>query len=127
MKKCLFTGVATALATPFNENGVNVDEFKKFIQFQISSGIDALVVCGTTGEASTMSKDEKVTAIKCAIETVKESSSHKKIPVIVGTGSNNTATAIEMSILAERLDADGLLVVTPYYNKTTQNRFIWIF
>ena len=127
MKKCLFTGVATALATPFNENGVNVDEFKKFIQFQISSGIDALVVCGTTGEASTMSKDEKVTAIKCAIETVKESNSTKKIPVIVGTGSNNTATAIEMSILAEKLGADGLLVVTPYYNKTTQNRFNWIF
>ena len=58
MKKCLFTGVATALATPFNENGVNIQEFKKFIQFQISSGIDALVVCGTTGEASTMTKDE---------------------------------------------------------------------
>lgn len=127
MKKCLFTGVATALATPFNENGVNVDEFKKFIQFQISSGIDALVVCGTTGEASTMSKDEKVIAIKCAIETVKESNSSKKIPVIVGTGSNNTTTAIEMSILAEKLGADGLLVVTPYYNKTTQNRFNWIF
>ena len=123
MKKCLFTGVATALDTPFNENGVNVQEFKKFIQFQIVSGIDALVVCGTTGEASTMTKDEKVTAIKCAIETVKESNPSKKIPVIVGTGSNNTAIAIEMSILAEKLGADGLLVVTPYYNKTTQNRF----
>lgn len=123
MKKCLFTGVATALATPFNENGVNIQEFKKFIQFQIVSGIDALVVCGTTGEASTMTKEEKITAIKCAIATVKESSPSKKIPVIVGTGSNNTAIAIEMSILAESLGADGLLVVTPYYNKTTQNRF----
>ena len=123
MKKCLFTGVATALATPFNENGVNIKELKKFIQFQISSGIDALVVCGTTGEASTMTKDEKITAIKCAIETSKENTSSKKVPVIVGTGSNNTFTAIEMSILAEKLGADGLLVVTPYYNKTTQNRF----
>ena len=122
MKKCLFTGVATALATPFNENGVNVDEFKRFIKFQISSGIDALVVCGTTGEASTMTKDEKITAIKCAVEIAKESASSKKVPIIVGTGSNNTITALEMSILAENLGADGLLVVTPYYNKTTQNR-----
>ncbi len=123
MKNCLFTGVATALATPFDENGINVKEFKKFIQFQISSGIDALVVCGTTGESSTMTKDEKITAIKCAIETTKESVQTKKVPVIVGTGSNNTSTAIEMSILAENLGANGLLVVTPYYNKTTQDRF----
>ncbi len=125
MKKCLFTGVATALATPFNENGINVEEFKKFIQFQISSGVDALVVCGTTGESSTMTKEEKVSAIKCAVETVEHvtnSTSNSKIPVIVGTGSNNTATAIEMSVLAEELGADGLLVVTPYYNKTTQAR-----
>lgn len=125
MKKCLFKGVATALATPFNENGVNVEEFKKFIQFQISSGVDSLVVCGTTGESSTMAKEEKVSAIKCAVETVEHvanSTSNSKIPVIVGTGSNNTATAIEMSILAEELGADGLLVVTPYYNKTTQVR-----
>ena len=125
MKKCLFKGVATALATPFNENGVNVEEFKKFIQFQISSGVDALVVCGTTGESSTMTKEEKVSAIKCAVETVEHvanSTSNSKIPVIVGTGSNNTSTAIEMSILAEKLGADGLLVVTTYYNKTTQAR-----
>ena len=123
MKKCLFTGVATALATPFDKNGVNTKEFSKFIQFQIDAGVNALVVCGTTGEASTMTKDEKITAIKCAIETAKENISSKKVPVIVGTGSNNTSTAIEMSILAEKLGADGLLVVTPYYNKTTQNRF----
>ena len=116
--KNLFTGVATALATPFNENGVNISEFKRFINFQISSGVDALVVCGTTGEASTMTKKEKIDAITCAIEAV--NSSTKKIPVIVGTGSNNTASSIEMSILAEKLGADGLLIVTPYYNKTTQ-------
>lgn len=121
MKKCLFTGVATALATPFYQNNVNIEEFKRFIKFQISSDIDALVVCGTTGEASTMTKEEKTTAIKCAIETV-QTTDNSKIPVIVGTGSNNTSTAIEMSILAEKLGADGLLVVTPYYNKTTQTR-----
>ena len=118
MKKCVFTGVATALATPFSKDGVNTEEFQKFIQFQISSGVDALVVCGTTGESSTMSKQEKIDAITCAIKTV--NSSNRKIPVIVGTGSNNTASAVEMSILAENLGADGLLVVTPYYNKTTQ-------
>lgn len=120
MKKCLFKGVATALVTPFNKDGVNLTEFKKFIEFQISSGVDALVVCGTTGEASTMTKAEKITAIKCAVETTKNTNISKKVPIIVGTGSNNTSSAIEMSILAEKLGADGLLVVTPYYNKTTQ-------
>lgn len=122
MKDCLFTGVATALATPFDKDGVNTNEFKKFIQFQISSGVDALVVCGTTGESSTMTKQEKIDAITCAIETV--NSSNHKIPVIVGTGSNSTSSAIEMSIIAEELGADGLLVVTPYYNKTTQSGLI---
>ena len=115
MKKCLFTGVATALATPFNSDGVNITEFKRFIEFQIDSGIDALVVCGTTGESSTMTNAEKITAIKCAIET-----SAGRVPIIVGTGSNNTTSAIEMSKIAEILGADSLLVVTPYYNKTTQ-------
>lgn len=119
MKKCLFKGVATAIATPFTETGINLDEFKKFIEFQINSGIDAFVVCGTTGESSTMTKNEKIETIKCAIET-----SNKRIPIIVGTGSNNTSSAIEMSILAESLGADGLLVVTPYYNKTTQKGLI---
>lgn len=122
MKKCLFTGVATALATPFDKNSVNTKEFEKFIEFQISSGIDALVVCGTTGESSTMTKEEKITAIKCAINTVKNSKINSKVPVIVGTGSNNTSSAVEMSVLAQEMGADGLLVVTPYYNKTTQDR-----
>lgn len=115
MKKCLFEGVATALATPFDNNGININELEKFINFQIDSGVNALVVCGTTGEASTMTNEEKIEAIKCTVNTV-----NKRIPVIVGTGSNNTSSAIEMSQLAERLGADGLLVVTPYYNKTTQ-------
>lgn len=119
MKKCLFTGVATALATPFDDKGVNVKEFSRFIEFQINAGVNALVVCGTTGESSTMTKEEKVQAIKCALSTSK-----KRVPVIVGTGSNNTLATIEMSILAEELGADGLLIVTPYYNKTTQNGLI---
>lgn len=115
MKNCLFTGVATALATPFDDNGVNINEFRNFIDFQIDSGVNALVVCGTTGESSTMTKNEKIDAIKCAIDTTSG-----RIPVIVGTGSNNTSSAIEMSKIAEELGANGLLVVTPYYNKTTQ-------
>lgn len=115
MKNSLFTGVATALATPFDNNGVNLAEFEKFINFQIDSGIDALVVCGTTGEASTMTQEEKIQAIECAVSTA-----NKRVPIIVGTGSNDTTTAIINSIMAQELGADGLLVVTPYYNKTTQ-------
>lgn len=115
MKKILFKGAASAVPTPFDENGVNVNEFKKFLKFQIENNIDALVVCGTTGESSTMTKEEKIIAIKCALEIA-----NKKVPVIVGTGSNNTLEAIKMSKLAEELGADGVLVVTPYYNKTTQ-------
>ena len=105
MKKILFKGVGSAVPTPFDENGVNISEFRKFLQFQIDNYVDALIVCGTTGESSTMTRDEK-------------------IPVIVGTGSNNTREAIEMSKIAERLGADGILVVTPYYNKTTQRGLI---
>ena len=119
MKKCLFTGVATALATPFDDKGVNIPELKKFINFQIEAGVDALVVCGTTGEASTMTQEEKFQCIECAVST-----SNKRVPVIVGTGSNDTKTAITNSLLAEQLGADGLLVVTPYYNKTTQKGLI---
>ncbi len=119
MKKKLFTGVATALATPFTDTGINLKEFENFIDLQIKSGINALVVCGTTGEASTMTKDEKIDLIKCAISIC-----NKRVPIIVGTGSNNTSIAIEMSKLAEKLGADGLLIVTPYYNKTTQNGLI---
>lgn len=115
MKKILFKGVGSAVPTPFDKNGVNVSEFKKFLQFQIDNNIDALIVCGTTGESSTMTKEEKIIAINCALEVA-----NGKVPVIVGTGSNNTRNAIEMSKIAEKLGADGVLVVTPYYNKTTQ-------
>ena len=119
MKKILFEGSGTALATPFDKNNqVNLAEFTKLINFQIQNKTDALIVCGTTGESSTMTKEEKISLIKCAINTSKNSS--HPIPIIVGTGSNSTSTAIEMSQLAENLGADGLLIVTPYYNKTTQ-------
>lgn len=119
MKKILFKGCGTAIATPFDENGVNIGEFKKLVESQIENNVDAIIVCGTTGEASTMTKEEKTAVIKCAIET-----SNKRIPIIVGTGSNNTMQAIENSKLAESLGADGLLVVTPYYNKCTQSGLI---
>ncbi len=119
MKKILFKGCGTAIATPFDEQGVNTSEFSRLIENQIQNKVDAIIVCGTTGESSTMTEEEKVSAIKCAIETSK-----KRVPIIVGTGSNNTKQAISNSILAEKLGADGLLVVTPYYNKCTQEGLI---
>lgn len=115
MKNLLFTGCGTAIATPFTKDGVNYEEFKKLIEFQISEGIDAIIVCGTTGESATMTTEEKKQVIKFAIDTAK-----KRVPIIAGTGSNNTLSAIEMSKYAESVGADGLLVVTPYYNKATQ-------
>lgn len=117
MKKILFKGCGTAIATPFTEDGINFEEFKKLIEFQIEQGIDSIIVCGTTGESSTMTEDERKQVIKFAIDTV-----NKRIPVIAGTGANNTKSAIEMSKYAESIGADGLLIVTPYYNKTTQER-----
>ena len=115
MKKIIFKGCGTAIATPFTNDGVNFDEFAKLIEFQISEGVDSIIVCGTTGESSTMTEKEKKDTIKYAIDKV-----NGRIPVIAGTGSNNTASAIEMSKYAESVGADALLVVTPYYNKTTQ-------
>lgn len=115
MKKILFKGAGSAIPTPFDENGVNIEELEKFLKFQINNKIDALIVCGTTGESSTMTRDEKIEVIKCALEV-----SNGKVPVIAGTGSNNTKEAIAMSKIAENLGVDGVLVVTPYYNKTTQ-------
>ncbi len=119
MKKILFKGCGTAIATPFNESGVNIEEFRKLVKFQVENHVDSIIVCGTTGESSAMTEEEKMKIIRCAIETV-----DKKVPIIVGTGSNNTKQAIENSKLAQSLGADGLLVVTPYYNKTTQSGLI---
>lgn len=119
MKKIIFKGCGTAIVTPFNENGVNFEEFGKLIENQIQNKVDALIVCGTTGEASTMTKTEKEETIKYAIQKV-----NKRVPVIVGTGSNCTASAIEMTKFAENVHADAALIVTPYYNKTTQDGLI---
>ena len=119
MKQILFKGCGTAISTPFDENGVNLNEFKKLLNFQLANHADAIIVCGTTGESSTMSEEEKILTIKCAIEVT-----NKKIPIIVGSGSNSTKQAIKNSKLAEHLGADALLVVTPYYNKCTQQGLI---
>lgn len=119
MKKAIFEGCGTAIVTPFTEDGVNFEEFKKLIEFQIENEVDAIIVCGTTGEAATMTMEEKKETIKFVMDTVA-----KRTKVIVGTGSNNTKAAIEMSKFAEEVGADGILVVTPYYNKTTQQGLI---
>lgn len=111
----VFKGSGVAIITPFNENGINFPKFKELIEWQIAEGTDAIIVCGTTGEATTMSEAEKKDAIKFVVETV-----NNRIPVIAGTGSNNTAAAIEMSKFAESIGVDGLLVITPYYNKTNK-------
>ena len=115
MKKILFKGCGTAIATPFTEDGINFEEFGKLIEDQIQNGVDAIIVCGTTGESSTMTEEEKKQTIKFAINKA-----NKRVPIIAGTGGNNTKAVISMSKYAESVGADGLLIVTPYYNKTTQ-------
>ncbi len=113
----IFTGAAVAIATPMNADGtVNYEKFDELIEFQIKNSTDAIVVCGTTGEAATMSHEEHLDVIRHCVQTV-----NKRIPVIAGTGSNCTQTAIYLSQEAEKIGADALLLVTPYYNKATQN------
>ena len=119
MKKTIFKGCGTAIATPFTEDGVNFDEFGKLIEDQIANEVDAIIVCGTTGESATMSEEEKKEVIKFAIDKI-----NKRTKVVIGTGSNNTTSAIKMSKYAEEAGADALLVVTPYYNKTTQKGLV---
>ena len=112
----IFKGAGVAIITPFKENGdVNFDEFGKLIEMQIEGGTDAIIVCGTTGEASTMNDDEHLATIKYCIDKVAG-----RIPVVAGTGSNSTKEAVNLSKKAAELGADGLLCVTPYYNKATQ-------
>ena len=112
----IFKGAGVAIATPFKENGeVNYEEFARHIEFQIENGTDAIIVCGTTGEAATMSEEEHMEVVKFCIDKVA-----KRIPVIAGTGSNCTQTAIDLSKKAQEYGADGVLLVTPYYNKATQ-------
>ena len=112
----LFTGAGVAIVTPFKENGeVNYEKFAELLEFQIQNETDAVIVCGTTGEASTLTHEEHLDVIKYCVEKVAG-----RIPVIAGTGSNCTETAIYLSTEAEKYGVDGLLVVTPYYNKATQ-------
>lgn len=116
MKKTIFKGSGVAIVTPMNGDGsVNLEMLSKLIEFQLANETDAIVVCGTTGEAPTLSQQEHYYAVKCAVDTVAG-----RVPVIAGTGSNSTAHALELSLEAQKLGVDGLLLVTPYYNKTSQ-------
>lgn len=116
MKTCVFTGSCVALATPMNEDGsINLDVLKQLIEFEIENGTDAILVCGTSGEAPTLDQKEHMDVIRCAVQAV-----HGRVPLIAGTGSNDTRHAIAQSREAEALGADALLLVTPYYNKTSQ-------
>lgn len=113
----IFTGSGVAIATPMKKNGeIDYPAFEKLIEFQIAGGTDAIIVCGTTGEASTQSHEEHLETIKFCVDVVK-----KRIPVVAGTGSNCTETAVYLSKEAESYGVDGVLLVSPYYNKATQN------
>lgn len=118
-KKRVFTGAATALITPLTPEGIDYEAFGQLIEWQIASGIDALVICGTTGEASTLNDEEHIQAISFAAEKI-----DGRVPLIAGTGSNDSPHAIKLARLAEEAGADSLLVVTPYYNKTSQRGLI---
>lgn len=119
MKKILFKGCGTAIATPFNKEGVNLKEFERLVENQIEQNVDAIIVCGTTGEASTMTEKEKLQTIETAVKI-----SNGRVPIIAGTGSNNTKAVIEMNKKVGKIGVDGVLIVTPYYNKTTQKGLI---
>lgn len=115
----IFKGSAVAIVTPFNENGVNFKKLEELLEWHVKEGTDAIVICGTTGEATTMTEKEKKDTIKFTVDVI-----NKRIPVIAGTGSNNTASAISMSKYAETVGVSALLVITPYYNKTTQKGLV---
>lgn len=120
MKNTIFTGAAIAIITPMNADGsINYEKLGELIDFQIENHTDAVVICGTTGEASTMTDEEHLECIRFAVERTAQ-----RVPVIAGTGSNDTSYAVELSKEAEAVGADGLLLVTPYYNKTTQSGLI---
>lgn len=116
----IFEGAGVALVTPFKENGeVNYEKLEEIVEKQIAGGTDAIIACGTTGEASTMSHEEHLDVVRYVCQVTK-----KRIPVIAGTGSNCTETAVYLSVEAEKYGADGLLLVSPYYNKATQKGLI---
>lgn len=115
MKSPLFIGSAVAIITPFNDNGVDYDTLGDLIEFQIKNSTDTIVICGTTGEASTMPDEEHIAVVKFTVDKV-----NKRVPVIAGSGSNDTRHAIKLAQELEKAGADALLAVTPYYNKATQ-------
>ena len=121
-KTTIFKGAATALVTPLNENGIDYENFGRLIDWQMEQGINALVICGTTGEASTLTDQEHRDAIEFAVKRV-----NKRVPVIAGTGANDTAYAVSLTKFACEVGADACLVVTPYYNKATQNGLVKMF
>lgn len=119
MNSPIFTGCGVAIVTPFKPDGVDFDAFGRIIDWQIEQGTDAVVVCGTTGESATMTNEERLRTIAYCVERV-----NGRVPVIAGSGTNDTAHAVELSKDAQRAGADALLLVTPYYNKATQNGLI---
>ena len=120
MKDIIFKGCGTALVTPFSDDGnIDFEELRKLIEFQILEGVDSLIICGTTGESATMSTEEKKEVIKFAVQIAR-----KRVPIIAGTGGNNTKSVIELSKYAENVGVNALLLVSPYYNKTTQEGLI---
>ena len=119
MKQEIFKGAGVAIITPYTEDGINFEELGRIIEDQIAGGTDAIIITGTTGESATMTDDEHRSAIKYAVEKVAG-----RIPVIAGTGSNETDYAVKLSVYAEQVGADALLVVTPYYNKCTQKGLV---
>lgn len=119
MKTPIFTGANVAIVTPLTEDGVNLSKLGELIEFQISKGINAITVCGTTGESATLSHEEHCRVIEYSVKKVAG-----RVPVIAGTGSNDTSYALELSKFAESVGVDGLLMVTPYYNKATQRGLI---
>ena len=121
-QQTIFQGVATALVTPLTKDGVDYAAFEKLIEWQISQGINALVICGTTGESSTLTDDEHREVLQFAARVV-----NGRVPLIAGTGSNDTAYAIELTQFACQIGYDAMLVVTPYYNKTTQKGLVAMF
>lgn len=119
-KDLIFTGAGTALVTPFTPAGeIAWEELEKLVEFQLEGGIDAIIACGTTGEAATMTAEEHLKVVDFIIKKV-----NGRVPVIAGTGSNDTAFCVELSLEAKQLGADGLLLVTPYYNKTSQKGLV---
>lgn len=119
MKKPVFTGANVAIITPFDESGVNYEEFKKIIDFQLENGTDAITICGTTGEGATLSDEEHKKVVSFGVEYI-----NGRVPVIAGAGSNDTEYAVQLSRFAAAEGADAILSVTPYYNKATQKGLV---